>query len=101
MFCAALMPAESIAYVQFANIGSQAKTLLHSFGLAGEGEANENAGQRIPIEEGLSFPVDFALSPALVREISKLGGVAASLTGFGERGMPQGVLDRHSDSSNI
>ena len=33
---AGLMPAESIAYVQLANIGSQAKTVLESLGLAGE-----------------------------------------------------------------
>jgi hypothetical protein len=98
---AALMPAESIAYVQFANIGSQVKTLLQSLGLAGDGEANGNAGQRIPLEEGLSFPVDFALSPALVREISKLGGVAASLTGFGAHGMPQGVVVIHVGDSDL
>lgn len=99
---AALMPAESIAYVQFANIGSQVKTLLQSFGLAGERDGNNaEAGQRIPIEKRLSFPVDFALSPALVREISKLGGVAASLTGFGDRGMPQGVVVIHVGDSDL
>jgi hypothetical protein len=99
---AGLMPAESIAYVQLANIGSQAKTLLQTFGLAGARDGNAaEAGQRIPIEEGLSFPVDFALSPALVREIGKLGGVAASLTGFGERGMPQGVVVIHVGDSDL
>jgi hypothetical protein len=100
---AGLMPAETIAYVQFANIGAQAKTILQSLGLVGEAGDDSEAGpsRRIPIEEGLSFPIDFALSPALVREISKLGGAAAALTGFGQHGVPQGVVVVHVGDSDL
>ncbi len=98
---AGLMPAESIAYVQLANIGSQATAVLETLGLAGDAADKENAGQRIPIEKGLSFPLDFALSPALVREIGKLGGVAAALTGFDERGVPQGVVVIHVGETDL
>jgi hypothetical protein len=98
---AGLMPADSIAYVQFANIGAQAKTLLETLGLAGQPPTSAASGQRIPIERGLSLPVDFALSPALVREIAKLGGVAAALTGFDERGLPQGVVVVHLGDTDL
>lgn len=98
---AGLMPPESIAYVQFANIGSQVKTVLQSLGLAGELAGRSGAGQRIPIEQGLSFPVDFSLSPALLREIGKLGGVAAAMTGIDAHGVPQGLVVVHVGDSDL
>jgi hypothetical protein len=98
---ASLMPAESLAYVQLANIGAQAKSILETLGLAGDEAARGDSGQRIPIEEGLSFPVNFALSPALVREIGKLGGAAAALTGFDDKGVPQGVVVVHVGDSDL
>jgi hypothetical protein len=97
---AALMPADSVAYVQFSNIGPQARTVLETLGLAGQ-TAEGASGERIPIEPGLSFPVDFALSPALVREISKLGGVAAAFTGIDGGGVPQGVVVIHVGDSDL
>jgi hypothetical protein len=98
---ASLMPAESMAYVQFANIGSQARLVLESLGLAGDLSNPRAGGPRIPIEEGLSFPLDFAVSPALVREIGKLGGVAAALTSIDERGVPAGVVIVHLGDSDL
>lgn len=97
---AGLMPAESLAYVQLANIGAQATTVLESLGLAKE-PRRVATGQRIPIEPGLSFPIDFALSPALVREIGKFGGVAAALTGFDDSHVPQGVVVIHVGDSDL
>src|SRR5688500_4071467 len=84
-----LMPEETLLYVQLANLGPQATRVLESLGLARNGAGA--GGERIQIEPGLSFPLDFALSPALVREVGKLGGGAAAITGFDERGVPRGV----------
>ena len=41
------------------------------------------------------------MSPALVREIGKLGGVAAAITGFDEHGVPQGVVVIHVGDSDL
>jgi hypothetical protein len=94
-----LMPEETLLYVQLANIGPQATRVLESLGLANNGGAGR--GERIPIEDGLSFPLDFALSPALVREVGKLGGGAAAITGFDERGVPSGVAVIHLGGSDL
>jgi hypothetical protein len=98
---AGLMPADSILYVQVANVGEQAKTILESLGVVNENGATAQSADRLPIEPGLSIPVDFAVSPALVREISKLGGFAGAITGFDERGVPRGVAALHLGGSDL
>ena len=95
-----LMPEETILYVQLANIGPQATRVLGSLGLANS-KAEAEGGERIPIVPGLSFPIDFALSPPLVREIGKLGGGAAAVTGVDERGVPRGVAVLHLGGSDL
>jgi hypothetical protein len=98
---AGLMPAESILYVQVANVGEQTKTILESLGVAGDSAAAADTADRLPIEPGLSVPYDFALSPALVREIAKVGGLAFAITGFDERGVPRGVGVLHLGGSDL
>jgi hypothetical protein len=98
---ASLMPAESILYVQVANVGAQVKTILESLGVANDEGTAARSTDRLPIEPGLSMPLDFALSPALIREIAKLGGFAAAITGFDDRGVPRGVAVVHLGGSDL
>jgi hypothetical protein len=98
---ASLMPAESILYVQLANVGAQAKTIFELLGVANENGTAARSTDRLPIEPGLSMPLDFALSPSLVHEISKLGGFAAAITGFDDRGVPRGVAVVHLGGSDL
>jgi len=98
---ASLMPPDAILYVQVANIGDQATTLLEALGVAGEETASGAKANRIPLEPGLSIPTDIGLSPALVREIGKLGGVAAAIRGFDSRGVPEGVAIVHLGGSDL
>jgi hypothetical protein len=98
---AGLMPPDAILYVQLGNVGAQVKTLLESLGVAGDTGRSAATSSRIPIEPGLSIPTDIGLSPALVREISKLGGVAVAVTGFDSRGVPEGVGVVHLGGSDL
>jgi hypothetical protein len=98
---ASLMPAESILYFQAANVGAQANSILAALGLVDKDGTAARSNDRLPLEPGLSVPYDFALSPALVREINKLGGLAVAITGFDDRGMPRGVAALHLGGSDL
>jgi hypothetical protein len=98
---ASLMPAESILYFQAANVGAQVNSIFAALGLVDEDGTAARSNERLPLEPGLSVPYDFALSPALVREINKLGGLAFAITGFDDRGMPRGVAALHLGGSDL
>ena len=80
-----LMPPNALAYVEFKRPGDQILRLLEKLGLlAGEPGAGVKGGQRL------------AISPALVKELLGIRGVAAALTGFDlMRQTPSGVVVFH------
>jgi hypothetical protein len=79
---ARLMPAETIAYVEITRPGRHIERLLRMTGLVRDPVAPpvDSESQGVSLGNGLFFPNDFSVSPALLGELNKLNGVAAALT---------------------
>ena len=82
---ARLMPAETLAYVEVRNTGGQIERLVEMLGLLGSPTASGQqpaADAIVPMgRPELAIP-RLKISPALLREIKKVGGIAVGLTGF-------------------
>ena len=98
---ARLMSPDALAYVEITHPGEHLTRLLKMLGLvrAPEVEAAKTAGS--VLGDGLFFPDDFTISPALIAELKKMGGVAATLTGLDQHGQPDGLIVLHPGSSDL
>lgn len=109
---AQLMPGEALAYVEINRPGAHVGNLIRMFGLLGDPSGttpaedkapaqDKTAAEAIPLDEGFVMPTDFTISPALVRELEKVRGVAAAVTAIDPRGIPDGVAVIHPGESDI
>ncbi|MCP4247896.1 MAG: hypothetical protein GY778_12680 [bacterium] len=109
---AALMPAETMAFVEIRQPGQHLTNLADMLGLIGDPLSNLTPGKAasaipIPDAPGLALPAEVFLSPTLLDEMSRFRGVAAALTGFGpvaadmpELGGAQGLVILHPGDAN-
>jgi hypothetical protein len=106
---ARLMPPDAIAYLELNRPGDQIARLAKMLGLVRQPGAESAVGTEgqaapgIPLGNGLVFPANFTLSPALVAELKKFRGAAVAITGLDERlkGIPEGVLVIHPGDSDL
>jgi hypothetical protein len=106
---ARLMPPDAIGYLELNRPGDQLVRLAKMLGLVQEpgaqraAHAEEHAAHGIPLGNGLVFPANFTLSPALAAELKKFRGAALAITGLDERmkGVPEGVLVIHPGDSDL
>jgi len=105
---ARLMPPDAIAYVELNRPGDQIARLAKMMGLVREpgaepAPAEGQATPGIPLGNGLVFPANFTLSPALVAELKKFRGAALAITGLDEqlKNMPEGVLVIHPGDCDL
>jgi hypothetical protein len=84
---ARLMPADAIAYVEITRPGRHIERLLRMTGLVRPPNAprTDSPSAGVPLGNGLFFPDDFSVSPALLGELNKLSGMAAALTSIDPR----------------
>jgi hypothetical protein len=88
-----LMPPETLAYIEVRNTGKQVERLADMLGLFGSPKATGTApaaGARVPEPRPKEVLSRLRLSPALVRELSKVGGLAVAITGIAPDA-PEGV----------
>jgi hypothetical protein len=86
------MPADALVFVEVGQPGEQLARLIKMLGLVREPGGAAAPSTVIPLGDGVYFPEDFTVSPALVAELKKIHGVAAALTGLDDRGRPSGLL---------
>ena len=105
---ARLMPSDAIAYLELNRLGDQLARLAKMMGLTrepgSEPAATDGQGAAgIPLGNGLVFPANFTLSPALVAELKKFRGAALAITGLDEhlKNMPEGVLVVHPGDCDL
>lgn len=109
---AALLPADALAYVEINRPGAHVGNLIRMFGLMGDPASQTKAtGEKpaapqgdaggVPLAPGFQVPADFAVSPALVRELEKVRGVAAAITSIDRHGIPDGVAVIHPGESDL
>ncbi len=104
---ARLMPPDAIAYLELNRPGDQLARLAKMVGLVrepgAEPPATEGQAAGIPLGNGLVFPANFSLSPALVGELKKLRSAAVAITGLDEhfKNMPEGVLVVHPGDCDL
>ena len=98
---ARLMSPDALAYIEITHPGEHVTRLLKMLGLvrAPEADAAKTAGSALG--NGLFFPDDFTISPALVAELKKMGGVAAMLSGLDQHGQPDGLIVLHPGGSDL
>lgn len=91
---ARLMPPDALAYVELREPGAHLGRLVQMLGLVAEpGEQRSPLPTPSPeAREHFALPEHFAVSPALIAELRKFGGVAAAVTSFEERNGPMGVV---------
>jgi hypothetical protein len=94
---ARLMPSETVAYFEISRPGKHVGQLLRLLGLVRQspGGASGTASGVTPLPGGLVLPDDFAVSPALIRELNKIQGLAVAITGIAEKDIPRGVAVIH------
>ncbi|MCH7812573.1 MAG: hypothetical protein IID40_01000 [Planctomycetes bacterium] len=109
---AALMPAETMAFLEIRQPGQHLHNLADMLGLIGDPLSNltpAKAASAVPIPDtpGLAVPAEVFLSPTLLDELSRFRGVALALTGFGpaaadmpELGGVQGLVILHPGEAN-
>ena len=95
------MSPDALAYIEITHPGEHVTRLLKMLGLvrAPEVEAGKTGGSALG--NGLFFPDDFTISPALVAELKKMGGIAAMLNGLDQHGQPDGLVVLHPGSSDL
>lgn len=100
---AQLMPANSLAYVEVNKPGQHVAQLAQLLGLLNAPDAApvQEAHGGLQLPEGLFIPDDLAISPALIEELEKMGGIAAAVTSLDPLGIPTGVVVIHPGSSNL
>ena len=94
---AQLMPADATLYVELRDPGKHVGNILRMVGLAREPQSPSEAAPAgaTPLPGGLALPHDISISPALLRDLGKVKGLAASITGVDQRGIPSGVAVIH------
>lgn len=104
---AQLLPADALAYLEINRPGAHVGNVIRMLGLMREPGAAKPVDEKtagasgIPIAPGFEMPADFAVSPALVRELEKVRGVAVALTSIDQRGVPDGVAVIHPGESDL
>jgi hypothetical protein len=100
---ARLMPPDAIAYLEISNPGEHVARIVQMLGLLRDPDAPPPApaGKGTPLGEGLYFPDDFTISPALVAELKKVRGVAAAVTAIDPRGDGDGVAVIHPGDADL
>ncbi|MEX2186880.1 MAG: hypothetical protein WD875_08810 [Pirellulales bacterium] len=114
---AQLMPSEALAYIEVNRPGEHVGNLIRMFGLLGDSSAGDSStGEKgaaknatgdkpdaaaIPLDGPFVMPTDFAVSPALVRELEKVRGFAIAVTAVDHRGIPDGVAVIHPGESDL
>jgi hypothetical protein len=96
-----MMPPDALAYIEFTHPGQHLTRLLKILGLIQPPEADGLKARGSSLGNGLFFPDDFSVSPALVAELTKIGGVAAMLSGFDQHGQPDGLVVLHPGNSDL
>jgi hypothetical protein len=98
---ARLMSPDALAYIEITHPGEHVTRLLKMLGLvrAPDVDAAKTAGS--PLGNGLFLPDDFTISPALLAELKKMGGVAAMLSRLDQHGQPDGLVVLHPGSSYL
>jgi hypothetical protein len=91
---ARLMPPDALAYVELREPGVHLGRLVQMLGLLPRSGEDHPPLPAPPSEtrERFALPERFAISPALIAELQKFGGVAAAVTSFEERSGPMGVV---------
>lgn len=97
---ARLMPADALAYVEFARPADHLEKLLRSMGLVD----HQPSGERVllPLDDGLALPSDFQFSDELLEELKKIHGFAVAVNEIDfQRERPIGVAVVHMGKSNL
>jgi hypothetical protein len=98
---ARMMPPDALAYIEVSHPGEHLTRLLKMLGLIRAPDADAAKSRGSSLGNGLFFPDDFTVSPALVAELRKMGGVAAMLSGFDQHGQPDGLVVLHPGNSDL
>ncbi len=80
-----------LLYYETAHPGEHVARLVKMLGLLREPGGGAKSGVT-PIGNGMFFPEDFTISPALIAELKKFQGIAATLTSIDQRGQPEGLI---------
>jgi len=100
---AGLMPPDALAYVEITQPGAQVERLAELMGLLREPGGTSTASEAVatPLGEGLFFPEDFTISPALIEALKAFNAAAVAVTDIDERNGPAGVLVVHPGDSGL
>ncbi len=98
---AALMPKDSLGYIEISDPAKHIELLAKAMGLVGQ-EFDSSQRATLQLEDGFAISSDFQLSPALLREIKKFRGVAISITDINQSGPPvSGLAVIHPGDSDL
>jgi Protein of unknown function (DUF3352) len=94
---AQLMPPDAVLYAQISRPGVHAAQILEKIGLLRGPNAAPSPSDitPTPLPGGLTLPGDFAISPALLRDLQQMKGAAVAITSVDPRGIPHGVAVVH------
>jgi hypothetical protein len=98
---ARLMPPDALAFVEINRPGKHVGRLIQMLGLSGRANADGQTPSATPLPGNLTLPGDFAISPALIRELEKGRGLAVAITGIEPDGRPHGVAVVHPGDADI
>jgi hypothetical protein len=98
---ARMMAPDALAYIEVTHSGEHLTRLLKIVGLIRALETDAVKTRGSSLGNGLFFPDDFTVSPALVAELTKMGGIAAMLSGFDQHGHPYGLVVLHPGNSDL
>ncbi len=99
---ASIMPANAMAYVELSRPAEHIESLLEIMGLTGaEENSHGNETISIKLDDGMILSSDFQVSPALLRELKKIRGAAASISEIDEDGEPVGLVVIHPGTSDL
>lgn len=99
---AKLMPESAIAYVEINKAANHVEKVAKLLGLTGRQFSPSDDRVRLRIDNEISIPSDFQISPALLRELKKTGGAGVAITGIRQNGPPvDGVAVIHAGDSDL
>lgn len=99
---ARLMPPDVLAYAEFSSPGEHIARLAQQMGLVrAPGVAAEAKPGVTPLGDGVFFPDDFSISPALLNALKAVRGAAAAVTGIDDHDMPEGLLVVHPGDADL
>lgn len=99
---ARLMPPDAIAYAEFVDPGQHVENIVSMLGLLARDHSGDadTTPSVTPLGDGLYFPDDFHVSPALIDELKNIKGAAVALTSI-DNGQPDGVAVIHPGDSGL